>query len=88
MEARRENKKGRANEGIIIGIRRGLMDAQRRLGATEKVIAVEVKRKEETYRIIVTYMNEKKEENWKEIKKILEDNEVTKTMIGGDSTQG
>lgn len=84
MEARRENKRGRAKGRIIIGIRRGLMDAQRRLGATEEVIAVEVKRKEETYRIIVTYMNEKKEKNWKEIKKILENNERTKTMIGGD----
>lgn len=60
------------------------MYAQRRLRATEEVIAVEVKRKEKTYRIIVTYMNEKKEENWKEIKKLLEDNERTITIIGGD----
>lgn len=58
------------------------MYAQRRLRATEEVIAVEVKRKEKTYRIIVTYMNEKKEENWKEIKKLLEDNERTITIIG------
>lgn len=43
-----------------------------------------MKRKEKTYRIIVTYMNEKKEKNWKEIKKLLEDNERTITIIGGD----
>ncbi|XP_025271364.1 golgin subfamily A member 6-like protein 22 [Camponotus floridanus] len=84
VEARKDNKKGRAKEGIILGIRRGLMDAQRRLRATEEVIAVEVKKKEKTYRIIVTYMNEKKKENWKEIKKVLEDNERTITIIGGD----
>ncbi|XP_025262551.1 golgin subfamily A member 6-like protein 22 [Camponotus floridanus] len=84
VEARKDNKKGRAKGGIILGIRRGLMDAQRRLRATEEVIAVEVKKKEKTYRIIVTYMNEKKKENWKEIKKVLEDNERTITIIGGD----
>lgn len=45
---------------------------------------MEVKRKEKIYKIIVSYMNEKKEENWKEIKKLLEDNERTIIIIGGD----
>lgn len=84
VEARKENIKGRAKGGILLGIRKGLAEAQKTIKETEEVLAIEVVIKRVKTRIIITYMNENKERNWKDIKEVIEEDERIGTIIGGD----
>lgn len=83
-EARKDKRKGRAKGGIIFGTTKGLVEEQEILKKTEEIVAVRIRNKQEARRIIITYMRDKREENWRIIKDILEDNERLGTMIGGD----
>lgn len=61
--ARKDKKKGRAKGGIIFGTKKGLVESQEILKKTEELVAVEIRKKQETRRIIITYMRDKREEN-------------------------
>lgn len=73
-EARKEKRKGRAKGGIIFGIKKGLVEEQEILKKTDEIVAVQIRKKRESRRIIITYMRDKREENWRIIKDILNDN--------------
>lgn len=82
-EARKKTRRGKAKRGIIFGTKKGLVEKQI-LKKTDKITATQIKNNQESRRIIITYMRDKKEENWRIIKDLLEDNKRIKTMIRGD----
>lgn len=83
-EARKEKRKRRAKGGIIFGTKKGLVEEQEILKKTEEITVVQIKNKQESRRIIIAYMRDKREKNWRIIKDLLEDNEMIETIIGDD----
>lgn len=84
IKARKQKRKGRAKGSIIFGTKNRLVDSQKILKKTNEIVAVEIRKKQEIRRIMITYMRDKREQNWRLIKDILEENERIETIIGGN----
>ncbi|KAJ8665949.1 hypothetical protein QAD02_007611 [Eretmocerus hayati] len=84
-DAYEEHKKGRAIRGMILAIRKNfeILEVNPRL-ESNKVLIKNIKMKRKKWRIIYTYINREKEEDWKIIGEEGRNNEDGNIMILGD----
>lgn len=85
--ATRRYKKGRANGGMLLGIKRGIVEEkeERRVRMEDGRMECKIKLGEERWRIIGIYVNNNLDEKLEGLKDWMEEREEgTKTVIGGD----
>jgi len=84
--ASREGKRGRAKGGMIMGVKKDMMDKEKKIFTeTEGLIIGEVRRKKETWRIIGVYVGKGIENMKKILEKWIDDREGNiKILVGGD----
>ncbi|KAJ8685725.1 hypothetical protein QAD02_021518 [Eretmocerus hayati] len=82
IEASRHNKKGRASGGLLLATEKPLEAKTTRLDG--ETLNCEVSVKKERWKMILTYMNEEKGDNWRQIEEQVEEQAGTNLLILGD----
>lgn len=81
--AGKKEKRGRAMEGMLMGIRKEIIDKEFEIEKKQEGIMIErIKKGEEKWRIIGVYVREKIEETLRRIEQWVEREEI-KTLVGG-----
>ncbi|KAJ8678670.1 hypothetical protein QAD02_014457 [Eretmocerus hayati] len=82
IEAKRQNKKGRASGSMLLATKKELKAKIERLN--EETLSCKVNTRKEKWSIILTYMNKAKEDNWRCIEDQVEDQAGRNILILGD----
>ena len=81
--ARKENSRGRAKGGLIVGVRKGVVEKVATVSKSKELIAIDLMNKKDRCRFLVTYMREDRLEDWREIQRLAEDDRIS-IVVGGD----